>query len=118
MPRLSPLGHAHLNCLGRYATASFDPTQGLRALGQIPDLPDPEGAEAGTGPDRKVRVPRLCSGSVQSHPGARRSGQQGHAQYQTCSLARVLDRQGSLVGVGDLAADGQAEAGAFRIAGA
>jgi hypothetical protein len=111
-PRLSPLGHAHLNCLGRYATASFDPTQGLRALGQIPDLPDPEGAEAGS------EVPRLCSGSVQSHPGARRSGQQGHAQYQTRSLARVLDRQGSLVGVGDLAADGQTEAGAFRIAGA
>ena len=57
-PGSSPLGHAHLNCLGRYATASFGPTQGLRALGQIPDLPDPEGAEAGTGPDRKVRVPR------------------------------------------------------------
>lgn len=35
--RLSPLGHAHLNCLGRYAIASSAPTAGLRPLGQVPD---------------------------------------------------------------------------------
>ncbi|MEU7745526.1 hypothetical protein [Nonomuraea sp. NPDC049158] len=42
------LGHAHLNCLG-CPIASSGPTQGLRALRQIPDLPDTEGAEAGNG---------------------------------------------------------------------
>ncbi|MGJ6967188.1 Tn3 family transposase [Streptosporangium sp. G11] len=31
--RLSPLGHAHLNCLGRYAIASSAPDKGLRSLG-------------------------------------------------------------------------------------
>nr|WP_220448570.1 transposase [Nonomuraea mesophila] len=31
--RLSPLGHAHLNCLGRYAIASSAPDEGLRPLG-------------------------------------------------------------------------------------
>ncbi|MFB9624848.1 Tn3 family transposase [Nonomuraea helvata] len=31
--RLSPLGHAHLNCLGRYAIASSAPDKGLRPLG-------------------------------------------------------------------------------------
>ncbi|WP_106253053.1 Tn3 family transposase [Nonomuraea fuscirosea] len=30
--RLSPLGHAHLNCLGRYAIASSAPDKGLRPL--------------------------------------------------------------------------------------
>jgi hypothetical protein len=30
--RLSPLGHAHLNCLGGYAIASSAPTAGLRQL--------------------------------------------------------------------------------------
>ncbi|WP_431918879.1 Tn3 family transposase [Nonomuraea jabiensis] len=29
--RLSPLGHAHLNCLGRYAIASSAPRQGSAA---------------------------------------------------------------------------------------
>jgi TnpA family transposase len=38
--RLSPLGHAHVNFLGRYAITASAPTQGLRDLGQIPDLPD------------------------------------------------------------------------------
>ncbi|MEV4017287.1 tyrosine-type recombinase/integrase [Nonomuraea angiospora] len=42
------LGHAHLNCLG-CPIASSGPTQGLRALGQIPVLPETEGAEAGNG---------------------------------------------------------------------
>jgi hypothetical protein len=37
--RLSPLGHTHLNCLGRYAIASSTPAAGLRELGHIPDLP-------------------------------------------------------------------------------
>ncbi|MEV4175702.1 hypothetical protein [Nonomuraea sp. NPDC049709] len=31
--RLSPLGHAHLNVLGRYAIASSAPDKGLRPLG-------------------------------------------------------------------------------------
>ncbi|MGW3368511.1 Tn3 family transposase [Streptosporangium canum] len=31
--RLSPLGHAHLTCLGRYAIASSAPDKGLRPLG-------------------------------------------------------------------------------------
>jgi hypothetical protein len=30
--RLSPLGHAHLNCLGRYAITPSGPSQGLRPL--------------------------------------------------------------------------------------
>ncbi|MEV4164927.1 hypothetical protein [Nonomuraea dietziae] len=47
--RLGPLSHARLNCPGRYATASFGPTHGLRALGQMPDRPDLEGTEAGNG---------------------------------------------------------------------
>ncbi|WP_440102732.1 hypothetical protein [Streptosporangium sp. H16] len=38
--RLSPLGHAHLNVLGRYAISSSAPAEGLRRLGEIPDLPD------------------------------------------------------------------------------
>lgn len=33
--RLSPLGHAHLNCLGRYAIASSTPSEGLRPLGDL-----------------------------------------------------------------------------------
>ncbi|WP_081937951.1 hypothetical protein [Streptosporangium roseum] len=32
MARLNPLGHAHLNCLGRYAIASSAPEKGLRPL--------------------------------------------------------------------------------------
>ncbi|MFB4302410.1 Tn3 family transposase [Actinomadura sp. NTSP31] len=32
---LSPLGHAHLNCLGRYSIASSAPAEGLRELGDI-----------------------------------------------------------------------------------
>jgi len=38
--RLSPLGHAHLNVLGRYAIASSAPAEGLRHLGEIPDVPE------------------------------------------------------------------------------
>ncbi|MFB9533587.1 helix-turn-helix domain-containing protein [Nonomuraea roseola] len=38
--RLSPLGHAHLNVLGRYSISSSAPAEGLRQLGEIPDLPD------------------------------------------------------------------------------
>ncbi|WP_248965668.1 transposase [Sphaerisporangium perillae] len=34
--RLSPLGHAHLNCLGRYAIASSAPDKGLRPLVPLP----------------------------------------------------------------------------------
>jgi hypothetical protein len=37
--RLSPLGHAHLNVLGRYSISSSTPAQGLRQLGEMPDLP-------------------------------------------------------------------------------
>ncbi|WP_182903137.1 hypothetical protein [Microbispora sp. H10830] len=37
--RLSPLGHAHLNVLGRYSISSSTPAEGLRQLGEIPDLP-------------------------------------------------------------------------------
>jgi hypothetical protein len=37
--RLSPLGHAHINFLGRYAITASAPAQGLRQLGQVPDLP-------------------------------------------------------------------------------
>ena len=36
----SPLGHAHINFLGRYAITASAPAQGLRQLGQVPDLPD------------------------------------------------------------------------------
>src|SRR5205823_971546 len=46
--RLSPLGHAHLNCLGRYSIAPSAPAEGLRELGDIPATPD-SGAEAGEG---------------------------------------------------------------------
>jgi Tn3 transposase DDE domain len=41
--RLGPLGHAHLNVLGRYAIASSAPAAGLRQLGEIPDVPDSDG---------------------------------------------------------------------------
>ncbi|MFI9846761.1 Tn3 family transposase [Nonomuraea sp. NPDC051941] len=41
--RLSPLGHAHLNVLGRYAIASSAPPEGLRQLGEIPDVPEGDG---------------------------------------------------------------------------
>ncbi|WP_067144018.1 Tn3 family transposase [Microtetraspora malaysiensis] len=41
--RLSPLGHAHLNCLGRYAIASSTPDQGLRELGPMPEPPAGDG---------------------------------------------------------------------------
>ena len=37
--RLSPLGHAHISFLGRYAITASAPAQGLRQLGQVPDLP-------------------------------------------------------------------------------
>ncbi|MFG6200576.1 hypothetical protein [Nonomuraea sp. JJY05] len=36
--RLSPPGHAHLNCLGRHAIASSAPDKGLRPL-QVATLP-------------------------------------------------------------------------------
>jgi TnpA family transposase len=38
--RLSPLGHAHLNCLGRYPIASSAPERGLRPLGPVPPPED------------------------------------------------------------------------------
>ncbi|MEV1178576.1 Tn3 family transposase [Nonomuraea sp. NPDC049784] len=37
--RLSPLGHAHLNVLGRYSISSSAQAEGLRQLGEIPDIP-------------------------------------------------------------------------------
>ncbi|MFI7153456.1 Tn3 family transposase [Nonomuraea sp. NPDC050022] len=43
--RLSPLGHAHLNCLGRYAIASSAPDKGLRPLGAAA-LPEVSAASA------------------------------------------------------------------------
>jgi hypothetical protein len=45
--RLSPLGHAHLNVLGRYSISSFTPAQGLRQLGEMPDLPNGDVDEEG-----------------------------------------------------------------------
>ncbi len=48
--RLSPLGHAHLNCLGRYSIAPSAPAEGLRELGDIPAAPDPGDPAAGVGP--------------------------------------------------------------------
>ncbi len=42
--RLSPLGHAHLNVLSRYAISSSAPAECLRQLGEIPELSDGEGA--------------------------------------------------------------------------
>jgi hypothetical protein len=46
--QLSPLGHAHLNCLGRYAIAPSAPMQGLRPLGDValPDAASPPGVAA------------------------------------------------------------------------
>ncbi|RMI45444.1 hypothetical protein EBO15_09515 [Actinomadura harenae] len=41
--RLSPLGHTHLNCLGRYVIASSTPDQGLRELGPMPEPPAGDG---------------------------------------------------------------------------
>ncbi|MEV8636655.1 hypothetical protein AB0395_33925 [Streptosporangium sp. NPDC051023] len=38
--RLSPLGHARLNCLGRYAIASSSPERGLRPPGPTPPPED------------------------------------------------------------------------------
>ncbi|GAA5075548.1 hypothetical protein GCM10023259_078170 [Thermocatellispora tengchongensis] len=43
--RLSPLGHAHLNCPGRYAIASSAPDKGLRPLGAAA-LPEVSAASA------------------------------------------------------------------------
>jgi TnpA family transposase len=44
--RLSPLGHAHPNVLGRYSISSSTPADGLRQLGEVPDLPDyPDGGD-------------------------------------------------------------------------
>lgn len=40
--RLSPLGHAHLNCLGRYAITPSTPSQGLRPLRSPADGHDDE----------------------------------------------------------------------------
>ncbi|WP_157745594.1 Tn3 family transposase [Nocardiopsis gilva] len=37
--RLSPLGHAHINFLSRYDITASAPAQGLRQLGEVPDLP-------------------------------------------------------------------------------
>ncbi|MFG1679125.1 Tn3 family transposase [Nonomuraea sp. NPDC049269] len=45
--RLSPLGHAHLNVLGRYSISSSAPAEGLRQLGEVPDLPDGGGVGEG-----------------------------------------------------------------------
>ncbi len=42
--RLSPLGHPHVNVLGRYAIASSAPAECRRRLGEMPDLPDCEDA--------------------------------------------------------------------------
>ncbi|GAA3618930.1 hypothetical protein GCM10022419_125580 [Nonomuraea rosea] len=44
--RLSPLGHAHLNCLGRYAIASSAPDKGLRPLGVAAPAPGQDRVEA------------------------------------------------------------------------
>lgn len=41
--RLSPLGHAHINFLGRYAITASAPAQGLRQFGEVPDLPGTAG---------------------------------------------------------------------------
>jgi hypothetical protein len=41
--RLSPLGHAHVNFPGRYAITASVPAQGLRQLGEVPDLPGTAG---------------------------------------------------------------------------
>lgn len=48
--RLSPLGHAHLNFLGRYSIAPSAPAEGLRELGDIPAVPDSGDPAAGEGP--------------------------------------------------------------------
>jgi hypothetical protein len=37
--RLSFLGHARINFLGRYAITTSAPAQRLRPLGEVPDLP-------------------------------------------------------------------------------
>jgi hypothetical protein len=37
--RLSFLGHARINFLGRYAITTSTPAQRLRPLGEVPDLP-------------------------------------------------------------------------------
>lgn len=44
--RLSPLGRAHLDCLGRYSIAPLAPAEGLRELGDLPAAPD-SGVPAG-----------------------------------------------------------------------
>jgi TnpA family transposase len=44
--RLSPLGHAHLNCLGRYAITSSSPSQGLRPLRSASSGQDEEEEDA------------------------------------------------------------------------
>ncbi|MEU6786818.1 Tn3 family transposase [Nonomuraea angiospora] len=44
--RLSPLGHAHLKVLGRYSISPSAPAEGLRQLGEIPDIPAlPDGGD-------------------------------------------------------------------------
>jgi hypothetical protein len=37
-------GHAHLDVLGRYSISSSAPAEGLRQLGEVPDLPDSPGS--------------------------------------------------------------------------
>ncbi|GGP14696.1 hypothetical protein GCM10012278_71650 [Nonomuraea glycinis] len=63
--RLSPLGHAHVNVLGRYAIASSAPAEGLRRLGEIPDLPH----GGGGGDHRRARAAAPpCGGDTAAGP--------------------------------------------------
>jgi hypothetical protein len=45
--RLSPLGHQHLNCLGRYAFTASQPADGLRPL-RVPGAPDDDPQDLST----------------------------------------------------------------------
>ncbi|MBE1489583.1 hypothetical protein [Plantactinospora soyae] len=54
-------GHAHLNVLGRYATASSAPAEGLRQLGETPDVPEGDGGVDEEGVYRPGSRPRPAS---------------------------------------------------------
>ena len=45
--RLSPLGHQHINCLGRYGFTASQPADGLRPL-RVPGAPDDDPQDAPT----------------------------------------------------------------------
>ncbi|MEW2354271.1 Tn3 family transposase [Spirillospora sp. NPDC029432] len=70
--RLSPLGHAHINCQGRYAIAFSAPAETLCELGDIPVFPAPTARRQGA--ERKLPQPTGQGRTVIRRPRRRRPG--------------------------------------------